>query len=333
MSELVTSSDHSSVVGSPPILKIENLTVSFGHGRFPAIRGVDFELGAGEILGLVGESGSGKSLTAFSIMGLLPFGATLDSGSVIFQGTDLTTLPPKDRRAVCGRNMGMVFQEPLTALNPVFTIGEQITEIFRHRLGSQAKEAKKMAVELLSQVGLPNPARAAQSYPHRFSGGMRQRVVIAMALALNPELVIADEPTTALDPTIAAQIIRLLKAMSANRDTAVLFITHNLRLLTDLAGRVLVMYAGLIVEQTSGNFSGPLHPYTKGLMKALPPAPSSGVTGRLVPISGQPPAPDEHYPGCPFEPRCPERQKICAEYCPPLLAKPNGRLVRCHLYQ
>jgi oligopeptide/dipeptide ABC transporter ATP-binding protein len=289
-------------------------------------------LNQGEVVGLVGESGSGKSMTAFSLMGLLPFGAALDSGSVIFQGRELTTLPPKERRSVCGLHMGMVFQEPLTALNPVLTIGDQVSEIFRYRMGYSKAQAQKMAIELLGQAGLPNPASTLKNYPHRFSGGMRQRVVIAMALALSPQLVIADEPTTALDPTIAAQVVLILKTMSEQRQTAVLFITHNLRLLTGLTSRVLVMYAGLIVEETKGDFSDPLHPYTRGLMNALPPLPSSGQSKRLAPIAGHPLSPDERLNGCPFEPRCPERLGVCATVCPPLTEKSGYGRVRCHLY-
>jgi oligopeptide/dipeptide ABC transporter ATP-binding protein len=315
-----------------PVLKVSDLTVSFGRGRFPAVRGADLEIHSGELVGLVGESGSGKSMTALSLMGLLPYGASQDRGAIFFKGRDLGALRPSERRLVCGRNMGMVFQEPLTALNPVLTIGEQVAEIFRHRQGRSRKEAKKAGIELLAQVGLPNPAQAFESYPHRFSGGMRQRVVIAMALAQNPELVIADEPTTALDPTIAAQIIRLLETMTRSKKAAVLFITHNLRILTGLAGRVLVMYAGLVVEEISGDFASPLHPYTLGLTRALPPKPSAGEPVRLTPIPGQPPGPTDRPKGCAFGPRCSEAMAICASVEPGLKEGPGGRKVRCHLY-
>ena len=225
--------------------------------------------------------------------------------------------------------MGMVFQEPLTALNPVLTIGEQVAEIFRLRQGRSKSESRRLALDLLSQVGLPNPGQAFGSYPHRFSGGMRQRVVIAMALAQAPELVIADEPTTALDPTIAAQIVRLLKYMSRSRGTAVLFITHNLRVLDGLASRVLVMYSGLVVEEIAGGFSAPLHPYTRGLLKALPPKPSAASPERLVPIPGQPPGPDDRFLGCAFAPRCGEAAPECAREAPELKTLPGGRKVRC----
>jgi oligopeptide/dipeptide ABC transporter ATP-binding protein len=315
-----------------PILKVSDLAVSFGRGRFPAVRGTDFEVLPGEFVGLVGESGSGKSMTALSLMGLLPYGASMDRGAIFFKGKDLGGLNHAQRRLVCGRDMGMVFQEPLTALNPVLTIGQQVAEIFRYRQGRSKKEARSLALELLAQVGLPNPRQALESYPHRFSGGMRQRVVIAMALAQNPELVIADEPTTALDPTIAAQIIRLLESMSKSRSTAILFITHNLRILTGLASRVLVMYAGLVVEEISGDFEAPLHPYTLGLTKALPPKPSAGEPVRLTPIPGQPPGPADRLEGCSFSPRCPKIMEICKTMEPSIKTTQNGRRVRCHLY-
>lgn len=315
-----------------PILRVQDLAVSFGRGKFPAVRGANLEMAPGELVGLVGESGSGKSMTALSLMGLLPFGASMDRGSIIFKGAELGDLKPAARREVCGRHMGMVFQEPLTALNPVLTIGEQVAEIFRYRQGSSKREARLKALELLSQVGLPNPGQALESYPHRFSGGMRQRVVIAMALAQDPELVIADEPTTALDPTIAAQIIRLLESMSRKRSTAVLFITHNLRILTGLASRVLVMYAGLVVEELSGDLHSPLHPYTLGLTRALPPKPSAGAPIRLAPIPGQPPGPADNPPGCAFAPRCSEARPACQETLPALKIMPDGRRVRCHLF-
>ncbi|MDR0355947.1 MAG: ABC transporter ATP-binding protein [Deltaproteobacteria bacterium] len=306
------------------------MTVSFANGKFLPVKNLDLTLYPGEVVGLVGESGSGKSLTALSIMGLLPHGARMESGTISFQGRPLHLASPNDRRALCGRHMGMVFQEPLTALNPVLTIGEQVAEIFRLRQNKSPARAWKLALDLLTQVGLPNPAKSMESHPHRFSGGMRQRVDIAIALAQNPELVIADEPTTALDPTIAAQIIRLLKDMTASRGAAVLFITHNLRLLHDLADRVLVMYAGLLVEETGGDLSSPLHPYTAGLLQALPPRPSEKRPERLIPIPGQPPAPGERRPGCPFEPRCAQKLPVCQETTPPMIEATPGRKVRCH---
>ncbi|MDR3134473.1 MAG: ABC transporter ATP-binding protein [Deltaproteobacteria bacterium] len=327
-----TNQPPNEAIESPALAEIKNLSVSFGRGAFLAVKGVDFKLLTGEVIGLVGESGSGKSLTALSLMGLLPYGARLESGSIAFQGRELTGLPKKERRELCGRHMGMVFQEPLTALNPVLTIGEQVSEIFRLRQGLTKAQANQAAISLLAQVGLPNPSQAAISYPHRFSGGMRQRVVIAMALALDPELVIADEPTTALDPTIAAQIIWLLRDMAKSRNAGILFITHNLRILSGLANRVLVMYSGIVVEQATGDFSDPLHPYTMGLLRALPPNPSESQPVRLTPIPGQPPSPSERFAGCPFEPRCPDKLGICQRELPAELEIGQGRKVRCHKY-
>jgi oligopeptide/dipeptide ABC transporter ATP-binding protein len=266
-------------------------------------------------------------------MGLLPYGAKVKRGEILFKGQDLITLPPKERRALCGSSMGMIFQEPLTALNPVLTIGEQVAEIYRYKKGIAKKEAKELSYNLLTQVGLPNPKAAYTSYPHRFSGGMRQRVVIAMALALDPDLVIADEPTTALDPTIALQIIKLLHSLTSKRDTGVLFITHNLRLLTNLAYRVFVMYAGLILEETSSGLSDPLHPYTKGLINALPPNPSEKTQKTLIPIPGSAPGPMDYLPGCPFAPRCGDKFEPCEKSLPPLINIQNSsRKARCFKY-
>lgn len=344
-----------------PTLEIDNLAISFNNGAKPAVRGVSLRLQAGEIVGLVGESGSGKSISALSLMGLLPPSARLDSGEFHFQGRNLADLNPAERRRLCGTHLGMVFQEPLTALNPVLTIGEQVAEIYRYRAGYGRAQARKAAVEMLARVGLPNPAEAARNYPHRFSGGMRQRVVIAMALALAPEVLVADEPTTALDPTIAAQILALLARLTAagrhpgadtansltatstaapkngpppSRGSAVLFITHNLRLLTGLAQRVLVMYTGLVVEEAGvpGIFTHPAHPYTQGLLKALPPALSEPAPERLRAIGGTPPIPGQWPRGCPFEPRCDYAFLPCRQSLPPLYDLGGGHMARCFLY-
>lgn len=316
------------------LLEIHDLAISFNRGTKPAVRGVSLELSPGEIVGLVGESGSGKSLSALSLMGLTPASAELDSGSIFFKGRDLIKMKPSERRRLCGVHLGMVFQEPLTALNPVLTIGEQLAEIYRLRAGQSRRLAWRSAVEMLSKVGLPNPAQAAESYPHRFSGGMRQRVVIAMALALSPEILVADEPTTALDPTIAAQILVLLSRLTSENNSAVLFITHNLRLLRGLARRVLVMYTGLVVEEAPapGIFDEPAHPYTRGLLKALPPSLAEPAPERLTAIKGAPPVLGHWPPGCPFEPRCPEAFEPCRALLPPLYDLGEGRRARCFLY-
>jgi oligopeptide/dipeptide ABC transporter ATP-binding protein len=313
------------------LLNISNLSISFEGGAKPAVRGVSFGLAPGEIVGLVGESGSGKSLTALSVMGLLPPAASMDSGRLLFKGRDLAELSPAERRRLCGEHLGMVFQEPLTALNPVLSIGEQVAEIYRLR-GHQ--NPWELAVKMLGRVGLPNPREAAQSYPHRFSGGMRQRVVLAMALALSPEIIIADEPTTALDPTIAAQILGLMKTLAAENNSAILFITHNLRLLKGLAKRVMVMYCGLIAEEAPAAdiFARPAHPYTHGLLKALPPALDEAAPARLSAIGGAPPVPGQWPLGCPFAPRCDKVFAPCFEKVPPFIELGDGRRVRCFLY-
>ena len=317
-----------------PILEIDQLSVSFEAGAKPAVRGLSFELAAGEIVGLVGESGSGKSLSALCLMGLLPKAARMDSGSILFKGRDVATLTPDARRNLCGAHLGMVFQEPLTALNPVLTIGEQVAEIYRRRLNYSRRKAWDEAVKMLGRVGLPNPAEAADSYPHRFSGGMRQRVVMALALALSPEVLIADEPTTALDPTIAAQILVLLTRLAAENNSAVLFITHNLRLLSGLARRVMVMYTGLVLEEAlvPDIFNQPAHPYTQGLLRALPPALAEDAPERLTAIGGMPPSPGHWPSGCPFEPRCPDAFSPCKASLPPLYELTEGHRVRCFLY-
>ncbi len=319
----------------PSILEIENLAISFDRGAKPAVRGVSLSLAAGEIVGLVGESGSGKTLSALSLMGLLPPAARLDSGRILFKDRDLAQLDPAERRRLCGTHLGMVFQEPLTALNPVLTIGEQVAEIFRLRAGQNRPQARASAVAMLARVGLPNPAQAAESYPHRFSGGMRQRVVLALALALAPEILVADEPTTALDPTIATQILDLLVRLISENNSAVLFITHNLRLLRGLAHRVMVMYTGLVVEEAGVPevFTRPAHPYTRGLLKALPPALSEPAPDRLTAIGGAPPVPGHWPAGCPFAPRCDRVFAPCGGAVPPLFDLGGGHRVRCFLYE
>jgi oligopeptide/dipeptide ABC transporter ATP-binding protein len=227
--------------------------------------------------------------------------------------------------------LGLIFQEPLTALNPVLTIGEQVAEIFRLRAGQDRRKARASTMTLLARVGLPNPAEAAERYPHHFSGGMRQRVVIALALALTPEVLVADEPTTALDPTIAAQILNLLTRLAAEDGSAVLLITHNLRLLKGRARRIMVMYTGLVVEEAPSDdiFARPAHPYTAGLLEALPPALDEPPPPRLKAIPGTPPTPGAWPPGCPFEPRCPRAAPLCRTALPPLDALGDGRRVRC----
>ena len=316
---------------APPLLELEDLALDFEGGAKPAVRNFSLELAPGEIVGLVGESGSGKTISALYLMGLLPPSATVRSGRLLFKGEDLSRLSPGQRRRLCGSKLGLVFQEPLTALNPVLTIGEQVAEIFRLRAGQNRRAARSSALALLARVGLSNPLEAAERYPHHFSGGMRQRVVIALALALAPEVLVADEPTTALDPTIAAQILNLLARLAAEDGSAVLLITHNLRLLRNRANRVMVMYAGLVLEEAAGGdlFARPAHPYTIGLLEALPPALDEPVPDRLKAIPGTPPAPGNWPPGCPFEPRCPFTAPVCREALPPLRDLGGGHRARC----
>jgi oligopeptide transport system ATP-binding protein len=316
---------------APPLIEVENLSLDFEGGTKPAVRDFSFKLAAGEIVGLVGESGSGKSVSALYLMGLTPPSATVRSGRLFFKGEDMDRLSQRQRRRLCGTKLGLIFQEPLTALNPVLTIGEQVGEIFRLRAGLDRREAKASALALLARVGLPNPAEAAERYPHHFSGGMRQRVVIALALALAPEVLVADEPTTALDPTIAAQILNLLTRLAAEDGSAVLLITHNLRLLKNRARRIMVMYTGLVVEEAESDdlFTHPAHPYTRGLLQALPPALDEPPPPRLTAIPGSPPAPKAWPPGCPFEPRCQISAALCRASLPPLTDLGGGQRVRC----
>ena len=314
---------------SPPLLELENLALDFEGGAKPAVRDFSLKLAPGEIVGLVGESGSGKSVSALYLMGLLPPSAKVRSGRLFFKGEDLSRLSPRRRRRLCGSKMGLIFQEPMTALNPVLTIGEQVEEIFRLRAGQDRRAARASALNLLARVGLPNPLEAAERYPHHFSGGMRQRVVIALALALAPEVLLADEPTTALDPTIAAQILNLLTRLAAEDGSAVLLITHNLRLLKHRAHRIIVMYAGLVLEEAADLFTRPAHPYTIGLLEALPPALDEPVPYRLKAIPGTPPSPGAWPPGCPFEPRCPLAAPLCRKTLPHLRDLESGRRARC----
>jgi oligopeptide/dipeptide ABC transporter ATP-binding protein len=314
-----------------PLLELENLTLDFEGGSKPVVRGFSLKLAPGEIVGLVGESGSGKSVSALYLLGLQPSSATVRSGRLYFKGEDMGRLSPGQRRRLCGTKLGLVFQEPMTALNPVLTIGEQVTEIFRLRAGQDRRQAQASALALLARVGLPNPAESAERYPHHFSGGMRQRVVIALALALTPEVLVADEPTTALDPTIAAQILDLLTRLTTEDGSAVLLITHNLRLLKNRARRIMVMYAGLVLEEAGSEdlFTHPVHPYTVGLLQALPPALDEPSKARLRTIPGTPPSPGAWPPGCPFEPRCPAAAPLCRSNLPPLNDLGGGRRVRC----
>jgi oligopeptide/dipeptide ABC transporter ATP-binding protein len=305
-----------------PLLSVRNLRTVFdlGGGQVStAVDDVSFDLGVGEILGIVGESGSGKSITALTIMGLLPKPpARIAGGQVLFEGRDLLTCSPGELRRIRGGAISMIFQEPMTSLNPVFTIGDQLTETIRahERIGTQA--CTKRAIEMLDKVGIASATRRLSDYPHQLSGGMRQRVMIAMAIACNPKLLIADEPTTALDVTIQSQILYLLSGLRRDLGMAVVMITHNMGVVAEFADRVMVMYAGRAVEQAQVDalFATPRHPYTKGLLDSIPVIEDDRE--RLATIPGVLPDPRNLPVGCRFEPRCGFAADICRANLPEL---------------
>jgi peptide/nickel transport system ATP-binding protein len=319
------------------LLSVSHLTTGFDQdGRFvPAVMDLSFDLDAGETLCLVGESGSGKSLTALSIMRLIPNPGRITSGRILFRSAggerDLLTLPERDMEHVRGAEIGLVFQEPMTALNPVFTIGNQIEETLRIHGRATRWNACAKAVELLASVSVPDPEQRAREYPHQLSGGLRQRALIAMALACGPSLLIADEPTTALDVTIQAQILDLLRDLQKRMGLALLLITHDLGIVAGMADRVAVMYAGRIIEEAPVDvlFSNPRHPYTRGLMASMPGAEPGA---RLKAIQGTVPPLGQLPPGCAFAPRCPDRFEPCATVAPETTQLPDGCGVKCHLY-
>jgi len=302
------------------LLEVSDLRTYFStrQGTVQAVDGVSFSVEKGRTLGIVGESGCGKSVTALSIMGLIPKPpARIESGSVVFDGKDLTKLSERELEDVRGRQIAMIFQDPMTSLNPTFKIGTQITETLRRHLDMTKEQARARAVELLEEVGIPHAAERLDDYPHRFSGGMRQRVMIAIALSCNPNLLIADEPTTALDVTIQAQILDLLQRLREEHQMAMIIITHDMGVVAEAADDVAVMYAGQIVEQASATelFENPEHPYTEALLGALPQLEGEGIReGRLTAIPGRPPDLVDLPEGCRFAARCPYRgQDSCAD--------------------
>ncbi|MBI2821302.1 MAG: ABC transporter ATP-binding protein [Acidobacteria bacterium] len=320
------------------MLEVRNLkTYFYGEsGTVRAVDGVDFEIRTGEVLGLVGESGSGKSVTALSILRLIadPPGKIVD-GSIVYKDQELLKLSWEQVRNLRGKEISMIFQEPRTSLNPVFTIGEQVMEVILRHETSSRREAFDRAVRMLESVGIPQPASRMKDYPHQFSGGMCQRVMIAIALACNPSLLIADEPTTALDVTIQAQILELmLRLKEERREAAILLITHNLAVIAETCDRVIVMYGGKIQEVAPVKelFGNPLHPYTQGLLGCLPTV--EGERARRLPtIAGNVPSALELPPGCKFTSRCGKRLEICGQIEPPLRELSPGHWVRCHLYE
>ena len=317
------------------LLEVKNLRAAFRTeaGVLKAVDDVSFGVEKGETLGIVGESGSGKSVTSLSLMGLVPKpGGYVAGGEILFHGEDLLKYSEKQMRAIRGNRIAMIFQEPMTSLNPVLTIGRQLTESLRLHMKMNATQARTRATELLALVGLPNPDRRLDDYPHRFSGGMRQRVMIAMALACDPELLIADEPTTALDVTIQAQILELIGKIKKELGTAVIMITHDLGVIAGVADRVAVMYAGKIVEEgtTREIFANPRMPYTIGLLRSLPRL-DERAGRKLTPIRGAPPDVMRLPPGCPFAPRCDYAQAgTCDRTAPSLREVAPGHRAACH---
>jgi oligopeptide/dipeptide ABC transporter ATP-binding protein len=316
------------------LLEVRDLHTYFKTraGEVRAVDGVSFDVDAGEMLGIVGESGCGKSVTVLSIMGLVQPPGRVVQGSATFQGRDLVKLGGRELEDVRGREIGMIFQDPMTSLNPTLTIGTQITEVLRRHLDMDKKQARKRATELLDEVHIPNAAQRLDDYPHRYSGGMRQRVMIAIAMACNPKLLIADEPTTALDVTVQAGVLDLFHELRASHDMAVIIITHDMGVVAETANDIIVMYAGQIVEEASALdlFDRPEHPYTEALLAALPQLEGEGIReGRLLSIPGRPPDLIAPPPGCRFAPRCMYAgQDECATIQPELREIRPGHFVR-----
>jgi oligopeptide transport system ATP-binding protein len=317
------------------LLSIRDLRVTFGSGdrTVHAVNGISYDLAPGETLGIVGESGSGKSVSSLAIMRLLPKpAARVRSGSIIFAGEELSHLSDEQMRRIRGDRMAMIFQDPMTSLNPVLSIERQLTEVLETHRKLKRRGATDRAVELLEMVGIPAARKRLNDYPHQFSGGMRQRVMIAMALACDPQLLIADEPTTALDVTIQAQILDLMRSAVGDRGTTLILITHDLGVVAGMAQRINVMYAGHIIEQaeTTELYGRPRHPYTVGLLQSIPRLDED--RGELIPIQGQPPDLSRDIPGCPFAPRCFNAQERCTQEMPPLAQAPDapdGHLTAC----
>ncbi|MCE1196443.1 ABC transporter ATP-binding protein [bacterium] len=316
-----------------PLLEVRNLrtVIDTAHGTFPAVDEVSFVLERGAVLGVVGESGSGKSMLALSLLRLLPGKGRIESGEALLDGRNLRALSEREMRGVRGRRIGMIFQEPLTSFDPLYTIGDQIAESVRKHLGLKPRQAREKAVELLSTVGIPRPDLACDEYPFQFSGGMRQRAMIAMALAPDPELLIADEPTTALDVTIQAQILELLAKLQRERGIAVLFISHNLGVIAEIADEVMVMYGGQVMERSEvvRLFDAPAHPYTQSLLEARPAL--DRAPSRLRAIPGQVPSLESRPAGCPFHPRCGRAMDICSRARPSRSFLGSGQEVACWL--
>jgi len=322
---------------SEPLLRIEDLRTVFhtDDGDATAVNGVTFEVRAGETLGLVGESGSGKSITALSVLRLVPSPpGEIVSGRIFFRGEDLLRVSESRMRHIRGNEISMVFQEPMTALNPVYSVGNQIEEAIRLHQKVDGREARRRTIAMLEHVGIPSPQERVDAYPHQLSGGMRQRVMIAMALSCRPALLIADEPTTALDVTIQAQILDLLRRLQAEMGMAILLITHDLGVVAEMAERVVVMYAGRVMEEAPVRelYRSPRHPYTRALLASIPGGQSRGKA-RLAVIPGSVPPPFATPPGCPFHPRCSYAVDVCRTVVPELETVEGEHHVRCHRWR
>lgn len=316
------------------VLEVKDLRTSFKTyiGDVQAVRGVSFHLDKGEALGIVGESGCGKSVTMMSLMRLLGGNAKIEAEKIMFNGKDITNPTEKEMQSIRGNEMAMIFQDPMTSLNPLFTVGDQLTEhLIKHKNISK-KEAYETAIKMLDVVGIPSPEARIKQYPHEFSGGMRQRVMIAMSLICEPKLIIADEPTTALDVTIQAQILDLMKELREKLNSSIILITHDLGVVADLCSRINVMYGGIVVEEgtTEDIFYNGKHPYTWGLLRSVP-NPKSELKEKLIPIEGQPPDLLKPPVGCPFAARCDYAMKICIQKQPPLFEINNGHRAACWL--
>jgi peptide/nickel transport system ATP-binding protein/oligopeptide transport system ATP-binding protein len=318
-----------------PLLEVRDLTVRFPGlaGTVNAVRGVNLVLAAGESVAILGESGSGKSVTSRAILGLIESPPAQLTGSIRFEGREVLGKTDRELRDVRGSGVAMVFQDSLDSLNPVYTIGAQITELLRVRLGWSRAEARAEALTLMSQVGIPSPEERIDDYPHQFSGGMRQRICIALAIALRPRLLLADEPTTALDVTVQAGILRLIRRLQDERNMALIFVTHDLAVARAVADRLVVMYAGEVMEEGAieAVFARPAHPYTRALLNSHPSAVAHWSL--LHPIAGSPPDKSETISGCAFHPRCPRARERCATDKPPLYAVSPGRTARCHYWE
>jgi oligopeptide/dipeptide ABC transporter ATP-binding protein len=340
---MTTATESAPAAASPPasetpLIEVRDLKTYFilREATSRAVDGVSFSIFKGKTLGMVGESGCGKSVTALSILRLVPEPpGKIVGGQILLNGSDMLAMTEREMRKIRGNVISMIFQEPMTSLNPVFTVGSQIAEVFRIHKRMSRREAFAEAVRMLETVRIPEAARRAREYPHQMSGGMRQRVMIAMALACSPALLIADEPSTALDVTVQAQILHLMKDLQRDFGSAILIITHDLGVIAETADEVAVMYAGQIVEHAvvRSLFRRPLHPYTQGLMKSVPQLDQIGLGRRLAPIGGNVPDPAHQPSGCRFHPRCPFAEDRCRTEMPELEGAGEGHAVRCHLWK